>query len=345
LSKDPVPTQLINALLTDQIIRVQNTIDRQAQEAKLLQPTFYLGYDSLTGTNTAQVFGGAPLNQFRVITNAPLAEGDRVALRSSPALSRLDDTRSRRNQPVTLPVPKKDAKVGQGGVVDLGDGGFALDGNFIIGAFTWSKPLRSNFVLTFKFRTLTNDGISVSLTTIKDLNTEADFFGGSSLGVKPFPDANSTLNIDSGELVFGIDSYPNNPFDEQFDPNGFTFNVQARVFIFLPKFVPPNIRIPFDAPAYLDAYQVADIINRAGNGSLDTFRECTVELRDGQASIKIKDGTGIAAHFPDINLSVSLPAPAMGEDFYYQNKYLRINGSTFGSTNNNIVKDIKLVRR
>ena len=89
---------IIQAQQQKQLVRLAQSVQRQEDYDTAVKPTFYQGYDQNTGTAIATTQGFSTSNKYRVITNAPLSNGDRVNIRPSNGLDRVDAISTRKKQ-------------------------------------------------------------------------------------------------------------------------------------------------------------------------------------------------------------------------------------------------------
>lgn len=200
-------------LIAKQSTRLAIAAQKAEDESALIQPAFYQGYDTVTGTAIATVMGKPSANKFRVITNAPISTGDRMAMRPSGALDRLDSLNVRRKQVEDVRGVNKQKLILLGSATEFDyAGGVAISFDQIlfrgaVAAVIYRKPIRSNFQLSFEYQFLNDsgNGLAVALTKDKTLDPNA---GISALGIREFP-----VILQNGEFATGFDSFNNYDFN------------------------------------------------------------------------------------------------------------------------------------
>jgi hypothetical protein len=347
---NPQVAKILSIQQDKRATRLSQVAADQQSYAQSIKPTFYDGFDIVSGQSLSTVIGGSSSNRVTIITQNSINAGEKVALRPSQGADRIDSISTDPiNPPKKKGAPLK-AILLQGGIKKI-DEDFLINSTYPNGSFTWRRRMAGDFKLEFKFRAFGADGLCASLTTVRDLNPAALY---QTYGFKPFPNnevsfPTQQLVVDYGELIFAVDTLSNDPLAPGEFGGDFSFP-RARVFIYQYKDVPSQILLPFDDPNYLDASAIRSMMTLVGSPYEDEYRECIVSAIGGVARFQIASGNGFDGVFPEVDISVNLlpPEPPIlpesAKTVYYQDKYLRLSASNGIGEQNIFFKDVKLTR-
>jgi hypothetical protein len=211
LKDDPLIAQIIAAQQAKRAIRLDSVSTTQSAYDESIKPTFYSGYDQRTGTSLATTLSNGDNIRTIVITSTSIAPGDKVSLRPSSGLDRIDNISVQRRNSIVAPKPKPSIKweLLAGATYNDVDGVYTLTvpgGSELGGISSIKKVTKRTFRFTFEFRIYGSttlvpaDGLALSYLP-SDI-----FIPGNDLGVGDIGDGFSC----------GVDTYfgrPNDPLE------------------------------------------------------------------------------------------------------------------------------------